>query len=250
MLEVSRKNIILVLSYLIGLTVVLVGYLFMVALPAEGYDPEVYKKGYLYFVTFQLLLFSLLVPFGDDSPLNDQLTTLLQKYSRLQLLLRCYACQLLQITILSVAAIPLILIIFMVGQLNQVNFIWPLLLQILWGLVILSVRWFLAATNLHKNWQIFILMILVFTFLIVSLIFCYFYIEYGQLVITTVYDKDIPLLFFLNPLLTTVGLLYVQTGGTSQLGWGPVICNVAFSSLLLMVVWFLTARNLRKHSEV
>lgn len=246
MTEMSKKNIAIMLCYLAILTVVLAGYLFMVAFRTEGYDPGVYKKGYLYFITFQLLLFSLLAPFWTGGQSIEQAKPLLQGKSPWSTVFRYYGGLLWQIIVFSFASIPLILIIFMAGRLNHMSFLWLLLIQVLWGTFILSVRGFLATTNLHKTWQDLLLVLLIFTLLVLTLVFFYFYVEYGRLVITTVYDGDIPRLFFLNPLLTTAGLLYVQTGGSNQLGWAPVLCYAAFYCPATLIAWLLTARNLSR----
>lgn len=249
-LDMGSRNITLMLSYLIILTLVLTGYLLMVALPVEGYNPGDYELGYLYFIAFQLLLFSLVVPFWEV----EQLTGLSIEQSNPSLpvkppslaVFRCLGALLWQMAIFVLASVPLILLIFIAGRLNLLNFLWPLVLQVLWGVFILSVRIFLGTTNLSPNWQSFLLMLLIFTVLILTPVFFYFYYEYGQLVVTTVFDRDIPGLFFLNPLLTVTGLLYIQTGGANQMGWAPVAYNLCFYCPATLIFCLLTLRNLNK----
>ena len=218
--------------YLFILSVVLLGYLFLVAFQAEGYEPQLYEKGYLYFLIFQFVLFSLILPFWEEEELCGQ--------SLWQEILWCNVRRLFQISLFAAASIPLIMLIFMAGHLKHFNFFLPLLVQVLWGSVILGIRRLLVVLN-SRTWKNFILVLVNFTVLVLTLVCCYFYIEYGNLVITTIYDRDLPMVFFINPLLTTAGLLLVQIGGSTQMGLLPVIYHVVFYCLVLAVIWLVTA---------
>ncbi|WP_347489024.1 hypothetical protein ABDB91_17770 [Desulfoscipio sp. XC116] len=245
----GKKNITLMLSYLTVLTIVLAGYLFMVALPAEGYNPGDYKQGYLYFMAFQFLLFSLLVPFWEIGALTGgsikQSKALPQVGAAFKTLFYYLGGLLWQMVILVFASVPLIFIIHIAGCLNIMNFLWPMAIQVLWGMFILSARIFLHTTNLPKMWQYYFLVCLIFAVVVLTLVFFYFYLAYGQLVVTTVFDGDIPGLFFLNPLLTVTGLLYMQIGGGNQVGWAPVVYHLCFCCPVILIFCLLTLRNLK-----
>ena len=234
MFEINKKNTVIMFTYLTISTVLLAGYLLMVALPAQGYDPGLYERGYLYLITFQFLLFSLCLPFWDTR--QPPVATVFGYLGGL----------LWPAAVITALSVPLILIMLMAGSLNHLHFLWPLSLQVLWGMFILSARDLLAAAPLEKPWPDFCLALLIFTVLVLTLVFFYYYLEFGRLVVTTIYDRDIPAVFFLNPLLTTAGLLHAQTGGSNQLGWIPVIYNLAFYIPATLIAGLLTLRNRKK----
>lgn len=203
----GRANSILGAVYLAVLNAVLAAYLFMALLREEGYSPGLYRNTYVYFMVFDLLLFSLLAPFWDAGGRP----------------LRTWA----GMAVMAVSPLPLILAIFMAGSLNPANFLQPLLLKAVWGLAVLSLGSCLEAGRPGWRWKGLITALFIFFILVLGGLLTYFYIEYRQAVITTLYDKDIAGAFFLNPLLSLAGLVYYQSGGGSQLGllpfWGCVL---------------------------
>lgn len=234
--RVSNRNLALILTYLLISSSALIGYLFMVAYRADGYEPQIYSRGYLYFVIFQFMVFTMLVPLWDYSQIT-------REYSKGKLL-RGYISMLIESSLLSLASIPLILIIFMAGQLNGVNFILPLIIQICWGTALLSLKQYLNIKDKIKNFTSFILILFIFIVLVLTLVCLYLYTQYGSLVVTTVYDNDFPSIFFINPLLTITGLLYTQIGGANYLGKAPVITSILFSLFITIASFTLTIKNI------
>lgn len=243
---ISRKNMKLTLSYLLILSIVLIGYLIMIAFEVEGYHPEIYKKGYLYYIVFQFIIFSLMMIIWESSPLLTNIQSASQNHEYLKSVLKYGVNNLGQVILLSASSIPLLVIIFMVGRIGQINIFWPMLLQVFWGVVVLSLRGFLESLKIDKTWKDLSVMIFMIIIFILTLVFLYYFVEYEKLVITTVYDKDIFCLFFLNPLLTIGGLAYVQIGGTTQIGWQPIGYYLIFNSLLIVSFLMLTARSIKR----
>lgn len=238
--RVSNKNLVLIITYLLIVSSALIGYLFMVAYQTDGYDPEIYKKAYLYFIIFQFMVFTMILPMWD----HNQIISACSEGK----VFKAYISMIIETCMLSISSIPLILTIFMAGQINGVNFILPLIIQTFWGMALLSLREYLNIKHRIKNWKIFILMLFIFIVLILTLVFLYFYTQYGRLVVTTVYDNDLPKIFFINPLLTIAGLSYTQIGGTNYLGNSPVTINILFSLIITIALSILTMREKSKKS--
>ncbi len=214
--ELKHNNKCLIVINLIIMSVILLSCFFMVTLPREGYNPEVYSKVYLYFVLFQFLLYSVLISFWDITDLNiDEIVR--------------------DAVVFVVSIVPLIFMIFIIGQIRGANILLPLLVQIIWGITILSLKSLLHSCSLAGMWVEVLLNIFQFIVVIVSLAFLYFIVCYQQIVVTTVFDKDISLIFFLNPLLTALGLLHTQIGGTTQMGSMPYVTNILFWSLASLI---------------
>lgn len=234
--RISNRNLLLILTYLLISSSALIGYIFMVAYRAHGYDPQIYNKGYLYFIIFQFMIFTMLVPLWDYSQIT--------RYDSKGKFFRGYISMLVGSSLLSLASIPLILIIFMSGQLNGVNFVLPLIIQICWGTALLSLKQYLNMKDKMRNFTSFTLILFIFIVLILTLVFLYLYTQYGSLVVTTVYDNDFPNIFFINPLLTITGLLYTQIGGTNYLGKAPIITSILFSLFITIASLTLTIKSI------
>ncbi|MBF8982523.1 hypothetical protein IZY60_03125 [Lutibacter sp. B2] len=209
LMDINKRNKGIIMSYVMILAIILMSYLLMVALRMDGYNLEVYQKAYIYFTTFSLVLFSVMIPLWE---MKDE----------------TYIKIIFDSIIFTISASPLILIIFMVGKINGANILLPLCIQILWGTVILSIKKMMNSTEIHKTWKSFLLVIFTFVVMILSSIFLFFYSQYAQLVITTIYDKDIPMIFFLNPVVSLAGMLHIQMGGANQMGSIPIVIYFVF----------------------
>ncbi|SKC45758.1 hypothetical protein [Maledivibacter halophilus] len=236
--KISNRNLIILLTYILILSVVLIGYLFMVAYQREGYDPQVYNSAYLYFVILQFVFFTIFLPLWDD--VNIKIGNTKNEF------LSIYISMLLEVIIFSLASIPHILTIFILGHLKGINFILPLIIQIFWGMVLLSLREYLNIKYKIKNLKSFILILFIFTLIILSTVFLYFYIEYKSLVVITLYNEGFPGIFFINPLLAIGGLLYSQIGGGNYLGNSPLIINILFSIFITIIFNILRVREIFK----
>lgn len=146
----------------------------------------------------------------------------------------------LEILCLNFSHVPLILMLFSIGQLHGVNLLLPLWIQILWSGVLFTLKDFFSALNLSEQWKNYIFIIWIGFMLFISLIFLFLYSQYAELVLTTIYDKDIPKGFFLNPLLTISGLLYYQTGGTTQMNMEPVLIFSLFWCSFILLCYGVT----------
>lgn len=223
--EIDRNNSLLILIYLALLTITVIGYLFMVAFADETYNSQIYKNGYVYFIGFQFLLFSIVFPYWSI----EKEDTLLNLF--------------ISIVIFSSASIPIILMIIILGNLNNINFIIPIIVQILWGGAILSIKSLLNTTKLKDSWKCFLVQMIIFIVIIGSLVAFYFYYKYGNLVITTVYDKDIPKVFFLNPIATAIGNAYSEVGGGTQLGNLPIMYMSIFNIAIIVINYILVKKR-------
>jgi len=200
-----KENKILVMVYITLLSAVLASYFFLVSMRMNGYNQDVYAKAYMYFMLFSFLLFSVFLPFWEIEGAGTE------KYAKM----------LAGILVFTISTVPHILTIIILGKLNMVNFSMPILIQALWGIALLCLKDCLAAFKILEQWKGFILSTFIFIVLIGMPVFLYFFVEHSRTVITTVFDRRIPVYFFFNPLLTQAGVLNAQTGGPVQSGYMP-----------------------------
>lgn len=196
----------------------------MIAMRVEGYQPEIYERGYMYFMALSFLLATMILPLWEIKE-NDYLKGFVD------------------LLLFTFSIIPLVLILLMVGQISKAHMVLPLLIQILWGIVILSMKNLLNGFKLHSTLKAFSLMIFNFFVLIFSTIYLFFYSQYANLVITTIFDKDIPNMFFLNPLVSLTGILYEQMGGGNQMGNTPLIICFVFWGIISSSMIYLSSRR-------
>lgn len=207
-------------SYIITIMMVLLAYLFIVVFKCEQYNFDVYKKVYMYFIIFQFIMFSLsLIHFTKDKFLNME--GLIKDF--------------IKVLILAFSIIPFILIIFISGNVKSLNFWIPIAIEVAYGFAIVSFNRALSLNKLFKKYSSFITHFVQFFINILSLVFLYIYYRYSQIVITTVYDKDIPKAFFLNPILTAAGYINKEITDYTQMGIKPVIWALGFWSICSLV---------------
>ncbi|QZY55684.1 hypothetical protein [Crassaminicella profunda] len=230
LLYINKKNKGFILSYVLLLSMVLLGYLFMIAMRAEGYQPEIYKKGYIYFCSLAFLLSTIILPLWEMKEKD-------------------YLKGLVEVLIFIFSAIPLILILLIVGKISIEYILLPLLIQILWGVTIFSIKNILNSLKLQMRLKAFVLIIFNFFVLIFSMIYLFFYSQYANLVITTIFDKDIPSIFFINPLLSLTGVLYEQMGGSNQMGMKPFLVCFVFWAIFSSVIAY-SSSKMAKHQGV
>ncbi|MCT4606920.1 MAG: hypothetical protein N4A64_12625 [Marinisporobacter sp.] len=223
LLYINRKNKGFILSYVLILSALLLGYLFMIAMRVDGYEPEIFEKGYMYFMILSFVLATMILPLWEIKE-NDYLKGFID------------------LLIFTFSAIPLIFILLMVGQISKGNILLPILIQILWGIIIFSMKNMLKSIKLHRTIRAFLLVICNFFVLIFSTIYLFYYSQYANLVITTIFDKDIPNIFFLNPLLSLTGILYEQMGGSNQMGNKPFIICFVFWGIISSVMIYLSSK--------
>ncbi|KGG81041.1 hypothetical protein Y919_02990 [Caloranaerobacter azorensis H53214] len=228
--EINKKNKILIATYLCIQSVLLISCFFISVFRLESYQPDIYGKIYVCFMTFGVFLFSVLLILWEIK----------ENYYRSIIEI------LVGVILFSLSSLPLILIIFSVGRINGVNFMLSLILQMLWGFVILSIKNLLINMGASMWYIKYLLIIFVIIVLLISIIFLFFYVQYAQLVITTIYDKDIPMFFFINPLLTIMGLSYAQIGGSSQMQYRPVMFFLVYwtaFSIIINIIAYRFSKN-------
>jgi hypothetical protein len=204
-------------------------YLLTVVLRPEGYNPGIYRDAYVYFMVFDFILFSLFIAFWDvDGVETGEIVRFLKLLAG--------------ITVMALSSVPLILTIFMTARLSPLNFLLPLLMKPAWGLAVLTLKSFTGALKPGWRWNRFALALFIFAVLVLGSLLAFFFVEYRQAVITTLYDQDILAVFFLNPLLSLAGLVYSQAGGGSQMGHIPFYACALFWGLASAVLYFCTGR--------
>lgn len=201
----SKKNRVIVLTNLIVLTILLFGLFFMV-LNSSNYDNE---KVYLYSFLFQLLTYSILISMWEVEGLN-------------------IVDILFQILIFTICAIPHLILVGVVNNINGLQLLLPLCIEYIWGISIISFKSLLCIKFKEVFTVHLVLKVFIFAVMIISLVFLSFYYHYGNLVLTTIFDKRIPPVFFLNPLLNIAGVISNQLGQANYLGYKPVYIFVIF----------------------
>ena len=224
MINISNRNLLVLIVFLAVSIIVVSGFLLMVAGTAEGYNPNLYKNAYVFLAIFETILLTLVICLWDITKDNNVY---------LDSLLLC------------IISIPLYIVLFSLGNITIVNILIPLAVMVLWNAAVLSLRKYLTVLRIDIFLRQLIIFVAIFSILILTLIFAYFYKEYNSLVITTVFDNDIPILFFINPILIISGISYTQIGGSNYLGYTPVLCYLIFYITILFVLSLLTKRKTR-----
>ncbi|WP_282804442.1 hypothetical protein [Clostridium tetani] len=210
----------IMLTYIFMNILALLAYLFMVSFREEGINFEIYKNTYMYFYIFQLIVFSFsIVHFKVEK--NISFENLLRN--------------IIKTIILVISNIPLILIIFISGNVESLNFTYPLILQTVYGLAIISFKHLLNIIDITKKYSSFIVNFTIGFINIFSFAFLYIYYKYTQIVITTIYDKDIPKIFFINPLMSIAGFINMEITDYTQMGMFPIIWGVCFWIVCMLI---------------
>ncbi|KAJ48950.1 hypothetical protein BD780_000537 [Clostridium tetanomorphum] len=239
-MKTEYKNIyiddgIIIFSYIITIMLVLLSYLFIVVFKCEQFNFDVYRKVYMYFIIFQFVMFSLtLIHFTNEESSN--MKSLIKDF--------------IKILILALSIIPFILIIFISGNVKTLNLWIPIVLEIIYGFSIISFKRVLSLNKWLKEYSKFIIHFMMFFINILSLVFLYIYYRYSQIVITTVYDKDIPKIFFLNPILTVAGYINKEITDYTQMGIKPVIWAFVFWSICSLINILTLYKFYRRKSKV
>ncbi|MCR4419032.1 MAG: hypothetical protein QHH27_08160 [Clostridia bacterium] len=217
-LAVERENLLLGTVYLAVLVFVLALYLWVGIGREEGYNPVQYRNAYVYFLVFDFLLFTLFVPYWEREAASSQNRYLWKS---------CVG-----IAVMAASTVPVALAIFVAGRTMPADLLLPLALKTVWGMAVVVGRGFLEAVKPGWRWNGFLTGFLIFCVLVLGGLLAYFCVQYRQAVITTLYDRDIPKVFFLNPLLALAGLAYCQAGGGTQLGLLPAYACLGFWGLV------------------
>lgn len=221
----------IMLTYIVFNIIALFTYLFMVPFKIDGINFQIYKNTYMYFYIFQLIIFSFcIVHFKVE---NSEDFNNLSK-------------NIIKTIILVCSNIPLILIIFISGNVESLNFIYPLVLQLIYGIAVITLKHLMKTINVTKKYSSFIVDFIVSFINIFSFIFLYVYYKYAQIVITTIYDKDIPKIFFINPLLSIGGFINMEITNYTQMGRVPIILGICFWMICVIINITLIKRKIKK----
>lgn len=198
-LEMSKKNRELIFSYVLINTIVLLGCFFMIILTDNSYEEDLTGKMYLYYSIFQLILNSILITLWEWEKKGF-----------------------FHIAMFTLSSFPHTILLLSVNNMSGLYGLFPLIIQYIWAMVIISIK----NMMMHKGKSDFhiqlILKIFICTVIIFSLIFFYYYYEYRNLVIVSIFDRRIPLIFFLNPVMTSAGTVASQLGQRNYLGYKPL----------------------------
>ncbi|MBN6185726.1 hypothetical protein JQN58_01845 [Aneurinibacillus sp. BA2021] len=208
-----------VARYVSLLVLLLVAALFGFVLSGDGYDPARLHIGYMYVTGGQFVLFSVFLPFLVHDVRADRSGCAIGwRMSK-------------PVIVLIGAALPIYAAYVVMWGRTPPLFSYVLVVEASWGLALSGIQQMVACRRGHLIRQMFTVVVGGGSVLIGSLCFLYAYVMHEQAVITTIFDKDIPLAFFSNPLLVVAGLLYEPIGGNQ---WG--IRPLALSSLLWTAV--------------
>lgn len=216
----SKKNREIVLTNLIVLTILLFGLFFMV-LNGSNYNNE---KVYLYSFLFQLLTYSILISMWEVKGLN-------------------IVDVLFQIFIFTICVIPHLVLVGIANNINGFQLLLPLCIEYIWGISIISFKSLLCIKIKQEFTIHLVLKVFIFAVMIISLVFLSFYYHYENLVLTTIFDKRIPIVFFLNPLLNIAGIISTQLGEANYLGYKPVYTFVIFWIGILVLSFFIYKKS-------
>jgi len=219
----------IIINYILVNIIVLFAYLFTVTFKCEQFNFDVYRKIYMYYFIFQLVMFSLCIIHFSVNKLYS-----LQHFIR----------DFFKISILSLANLPLIISIFIAGNVEILNVWIPMVVQVVYGVAIVTFKQLLYMNKKLSKYINFIIHFVVFFVNVMSLVFLYMYYKYSQIIITTIFDKRIPRIFFLNPLITTAGYINKQITDYSQLGIRPVIwCGVFWGICSIINIFVIKSIN-------
>ncbi|ERI04166.1 hypothetical protein [Aneurinibacillus aneurinilyticus] len=199
------------------LALTLIAVLFGLIFSEEGYNPARLHLGYAYITGIQFCLLTAFFPFLYENNREQNRSIWKLGYKFVQ-----------PVCLLVGAALPIYLAYFVIWGRVPASFGTILGVEVSWGIALAGLQQASVHTRPFPIRYFFRMMLFSGSVLLISILFLSVYVAYEQAVITTVFDKDIPLLFFINPLLVLGGLLYEPIGG-NQLGSLPVIITCLFS---------------------
>lgn len=218
----------ILLFYAAVLPFMLIAYLIPVVLKCNEFDFAAYKNAYMYYMIFEFVLFSLsIIHIKTD-----------EKFSPKSILKNFFS-----ILLFCIINIPFIFVIFICGNISIMNFAAVLFIQLIFGMAVISFKNVLEMNSKSSRYAEYITHFIVFFTDILSLAFLYIYYKYSNAVITTVYDKRIPKVFFLNPLFTAGGYINKEITNYTQIGILPLIyCCIFWSAIAFMNILILCCR--------
>lgn len=223
-----KRNSKLLITHMLVCGITLMGWLIFVTGSQQGFDPQLFKKGYGLFWIFQVLVYTLVVSFVKTKDCDNFGKEILS--------------QAMEAGIFTIVTLPYLLVFLVLGYFD-VNILKPMFIQLLWGVFVISLRKGIYTKCKDEKIKGFYFNLIIFLLIVMTLVFLYFYITYKSAVITTVYDKDIPIIFFINPLLTISGIVHTQIGGKNYLGLKPIIIFTIFIVTMCFVLFKLRLKG-------
>lgn len=197
--KINKKNKEIVLTQLMILTLALLGLFFMLVSKTNNFNENLY----LYSFLFQLFTYSFLISLWDVGEI---------KIKELYF----------EILLFTISSIPHLVLVGVINGVDGKCLLLPLCIEYLWGISIVSIKAFLTMRYKEEFKPYLIVKVFIFLVMITSLVFLYFYYHYANLVLVSIFDKRIPLAFFLNPALTSAGVISTQLGKANYLGYRPI----------------------------
>lgn len=227
--SIHKDNTILGAWYICLLGLSMLAYSFSALFRAEGYNPGMYREAYIYLMLYDFILFTVLALFWkthsqDDGPFQQSLNLVAG------------------MIIMSLSSLPIIMALFLISGLQLMNVLLALLIKPLWGLALLGLQRLLQASKPGWQWSRFSLALFIFAVLVIGSLLAYCTVEFRMSVVTTLYDRDILAVFYLNPLLSLAGLVYAQAGGGSQMGNIPYYACTGFWGLTAVLLNYRAGR--------
>lgn len=224
----------ILIFYAAVLSFMLLAYLIPVVLKCNEFDFAAYKNAYMYYMIFEFVLFSFsIIHIKTDENFSPK--SILKNF--FSILLFC------------IINIPLIFVIFICGNISIMNFAAVLFIQLIFGMAVISFKNVLEMNSKSSRYAEYITHFIVFFTDILSLAFLYIYYKYSNAVITTVYDKRIPKVFFLNPLLTAGGYINKEITNYTQIGALPFIYCCIFWSVIAFINIIILCCRYKKREE-
>lgn len=144
---------------------------------------------------------------------------------------------------LAVSSLPFLIIIMNFAINNISYFGYLFLIKITWGLFIQNLMGALGGVKsmVNRNAVFSAIMILI---ILGSLFILFISYVHNQMVLTDIYDRDIPFIVFLNPMFTAAGLVMVSAKDYSQMGLQPFyIFEGTYIGLILILNIFARRRG-------
>ncbi|AOY75875.1 hypothetical protein [Clostridium formicaceticum] len=185
---------------------VLMGYLLIIVFKKSPEEELFNMDFYSFFFLFQFILYTLLVQILEVEE-GKQMDSLVQ------------------VGVFTLGIIPLIMVAAHGKGIERLQTFVPLSIQYLWGITLVNLKVRIASISKEKTYYINL-----FNFCVMGggMMLLYLFYQYKGLVVVSVFDKRIPIIFFINPLLTMIGSLRSQMGEVNYRGYQPIIIFFIF----------------------
>lgn len=206
---------------------VVVAYLVIVAVKNSSEESLFGMGFYAFFFLFQFILYTILVQALKIEEGN-------------------YIDSLLQVGVFTLGILPLLMVVAYGNQIGRLQPLLPLSIQYLWGIILVNIKQRLAAIDKKK-----VCYVNLFNFVVMvgGMMLFYLFYQYKSLVLVSVFDKRIPKGFFINPLLTIIGILRTQMGEVNHIGYVPVMLFLLFWIFFEILLFCISKYRMMRRSQ-